>query len=135
MDCCGPAEAPCLPQEPWTAGHETMVAEGPKGLRIGGIICYDGISCIVCLTHRCPDKCFAVDHHIRGAHAVPCSGDFPEIVRDCVFKGAELVIRIQGYMHPCNEQQRIISQVRAFESNVYFAVANMAGEVRHSASR
>jgi hypothetical protein len=29
-------------QEPWTAGHETMVAEGPKGLRIGGIICYDG---------------------------------------------------------------------------------------------
>jgi predicted amidohydrolase len=49
-------------------------------------------------------------------------------VRDCVFKGAELVIRIQGYMHPCNVQQRVISQVRAFESNTYFAVANMAGE-------
>lgn len=86
---------PWVPKEPWTAGHQTVVAEGPKGLRIGGIICYDG--------------------------------DFPEIVRDCVFKGAELVVRIQGYMHPCNVQQRIISQVRAFESNCYFAVANMAG--------
>jgi predicted amidohydrolase len=56
-------------------------------------------------------------------------------VRDCVFKGAELVVRIQGYMHPCNEQQRIISQVRAFESNVYFAVANMAGESGQPACR
>lgn len=37
-------------------------------------------------------------------------GDFPEIVRDTVFKGAELVVRIQGYMHPCNKQQQMISQ-------------------------
>jgi amidase len=86
---------PWVPKEPWTAAHETKVAVGPKGLVVGGIICYDG--------------------------------DFPEIVRDTVFKGAELVVRIQGYMNPCNIQQVDIAKVRAFENNVYFAVANMAG--------
>jgi amidase len=86
---------PWTPKEPWTAGHETAVAVGPKGLVVGGVICYD--ACI------------------------------PEIVRDTVMKGAELVVRIQGYMYPCKEQQRIVAQVRAFENNCYVAVANMAG--------
>lgn len=54
------------PKEPWTAGHETAVAIGPKGLVIGGVICYDA--------------------------------NMPEIVRDTVMKGAELVVRIQGEM-------------------------------------
>lgn len=31
-----------LAQEPWTAAHETKVAVGPKGIIVGGIICYDG---------------------------------------------------------------------------------------------
>ncbi|KAK9809224.1 hypothetical protein WJX72_011613 [[Myrmecia] bisecta] len=86
---------PWTPKEPWTAGHETAVAVGPKGLIVGGVICYD--ACI------------------------------PEICRDTVMKGAELLVRIQGYMYPCKEQQRIVAQVRAFENNCYVAVANMAG--------
>ena len=86
---------PWVPMEPWSAGHETVVATGPKGIRIGATICYDG--------------------------------NIPEIVRDTVMKGAELVVRIQGYMYPAKEQQRMISQVRAWENLAYFAVSNMAG--------
>src|SRR6201998_2071861 len=62
-------------------------------------------------------------------------GMFPEMARECAYKGAEIMIRTAGYTPPIRDAWRFTNQANAFQNLMVTANVCMCGSDGSSASR
>jgi formamidase len=64
---------------------------------------------------------------IRMAHIICHDGQFPEVARECAYKGAEIMLRTAGYTSPIKSSWEITNRSNAFCNLMWTASVALAG--------
>jgi formamidase len=64
---------------------------------------------------------------IRMAHIICHDGQFPEVARECAYKGAEIMMRTAGYTSPIKSSWEITNRSNAFCNLMWTASVALAG--------
>lgn len=64
---------------------------------------------------------------IRMAHIICHDGQFPEVARECAYKGAEIMLRTAGYTSPIKASWEITNRANAFCNSMWTASVALAG--------
>jgi formamidase len=61
------------------------------------------------------------------AHIICHDGQFPEVARECAYKGAEIMMRTAGYTSPIKSSWEITNRSNAFCNLMWTASVALAG--------
>ena len=64
---------------------------------------------------------------IRMAHIICHDGQFPEVARECAYKGAEIMLRTAGYTSPIKASWEITNRSNSFCNLMWTASVALAG--------